>query len=179
MDEKTIKSTKKYECFFMTLYEDDVVLDTGKKTKRMYITHDGAAAVLPITKDGKITLVKQYRYPVREIMLEIPAGKKDNITESGLECIERELLEETGYESKDITKLYDIHTCVGYSNELIELFIAKDCIKTSELNTDEDEDIELVLIDPSEVETLLSSGKITDGKTLIALQQYLLKHIIK
>lgn len=174
MNEKTIKSTKKYECFFMTLYEDDVLLDTGKKTKRMYIKHDGAAAVLPITKSGKIILVKQYRYPIGEVMIEIPAGKKDDINETGFACIKRELLEETGYESKDIEKLFDIHTCVGYSNELIELFIAKDCIKTSELNTDEDENIELLIIDPNEVRQLLSNGKITDGKTIIALQQYLL-----
>ena len=175
MNEKTIKSTKQYECFFMTLYEDDVLLDNGKETKRIYIKHDGAAAVLPITKDGKIVLVKQYRYPVKQVMLEIPAGKKDDPKESGLDCIKRELLEETGYESNIIEKVYDIHTCVGYSDEKIEFFIAKECIKTSELNTDEDENIELELVTPKAVKQLLKDGSITDGKTIIALQYYLLQ----
>lgn len=176
MNEKTIKSTKQYECFFMTLYEDDVILDTGKETKRMYVKHDGAAAVLPITKDGKIILVRQYRYPVKQIMLEIPAGKKDDPDESGLDCIKRELLEETGYESGEIHKVYDIHTCVGYSDERIEFYVAKNCIKTSELNTDEDENIELKIISPDEVRKLLSKGAITDGKTIIALQYFLLQN---
>ncbi len=175
LKEERIKSKKIYECFFMELYEDDVLLPNQKKSKRIYIKHDGAAAVLPITKEGKIILINQYRYPIRSISLEIPAGKKDFINESGLECAVRELEEETGYMSENISKFTDLHSCVGYSSEMIEMFIAKDCYKLEQSKAgDDDEFIELLELSEIEVKELLKHGKITDAKTLVALQHYFL-----
>ena len=174
LKEKTISSKKVYECFFMKLYEDKVLLPDNKESNRIFIKHDGASAVLPITRDGKIILIKQYRYPVKQVMIEIPAGKKDEPSEDGLLCAVRELEEETGYRSNDIRKFQDLHNCVGYSNEMIELYIAYDCEKIDQPKSgDDDEFIELLLVTNEEAKALLKQGKITDAKTIITLQHYL------
>ncbi|MCF7925732.1 MAG: NUDIX hydrolase [Candidatus Izimaplasma sp.] len=174
MKEKKIKSEKKYECFFMSLYEDDVKLENGKETKRIYITHDGAAAVLPVTKDGHLILIKQFRYPLGKTIIEVPAGKKDDPNESGLTCAKRELEEETGYQSSTFNWVGVTHNCVGYSNEAIELFIATDCYSVEDpLKSDDDEQIELLIVSKQEAKSLLSTHQITDAKTWILLQHYL------
>lgn len=173
--EKEISSKLVYECFFMKLYEDEVLLPDGNKSKRIYVKHDGASAVLPITKEGNILLTKQFRYPIRQVSIEIPAGKKDAPDEDGLLCAKRELEEETSYRSNNIKKIQNIYSCVGYSNEEIELFIAYDCEKVDNpLSMDEDEFIELMSVSVSESKELLSSGQITDVKTIVALQYYYL-----
>ena len=176
LKETMVNSKKIYECFFMELYEDEVMLPNNKKSKRIYIKHDGAAAVLPITKEGKLLLIKQFRYPINSISIEIPAGKKDHKNESGLDCINRELEEETGFKSDRIVKFTDLHSCVGYSNELIEMYIAYDVYKVDHPKKgDDDEFIELLELTVSEVLELMNKGKITDAKTLVALQHYLLQ----
>lgn len=174
LQEKTITSKKVYECFFMKLYEDKVLLPNNEESNRIYIKHDGASAVLPITREGKIVLIKQFRYPVDQVMIEIPAGKKDEPGEDGLLCASRELEEETGYRSNNIVKFQDLFNCVGYSNEMIELFIAYDCEKVEHPKSgDDDEFIELLEVTKTEAKSLLKQGKITDAKTLITLQHYL------
>ena len=175
MKEKTITSKEIYKCHFLRLFEDKVELPDGNEAERVYVKHDGAAAVLPITKDGKIILTKQYRYPVHKVSIEIPAGKKDDPNEVGFDCAKRELEEETGYQSNDIRKVYDIHNCIAYSNEMIELFIAYDCYKVDNpLESDPDEFIEAELFTVDEVKQLLLSNEITDVKTMLMIQHYLL-----
>ncbi|AIO18553.1 ADP-ribose pyrophosphatase [Candidatus Izimaplasma bacterium HR1] len=172
--EKKLDSKKLYECFFMTLYEDKVLLPNDKTSTRIYIKHDGASAVLPITKEGKLVLIKQYRYPISGVSIEIPAGKKDEKHEDGLVCALRELEEETGYTSNNVVKFQDFHSCVGYSSEMIELFIAHDCVKLENPKSgDDDEFIELLEVTKTEAKTLVNSGKITDSKTLAVLLYYL------
>lgn len=174
LEEKTITSKKVYECFFMSLYEDRVLLPNSKESNRIYIKHNGASAILPITKEGKIVLIKQFRYPINQVIIEIPAGKKDEPIEDGLRCAVRELEEETGYTSTNVIKFQDLHNCVGYSNEMIELFIAYDCEKIDiPKSGDDDEFIELMEVSKEEANVLLKQGKITDAKTLIMLQHYL------
>ena len=95
--EKTISSKLVYSNSFLDLYEDEVLLQNNKKSKRIYAKHLGAAAVLPITKGGLIVLTKQYRYPIQSVSIEIPAGKKDFEGELGIDCVKRELEEETNY----------------------------------------------------------------------------------
>lgn len=175
LEEKQLSHDLIYECFFMKLYEDRVLLPNNKTSKRIYLKHSSAAAVLPITKDGKIILVKQYRYPVQSISIEIPAGKKDAIDELGLTCAIRELEEETGYGSDNFSHVMDIHTCVGYSNEVIELFIATDCYMIENpKNGDDDEFIEIMEVTINEAKQLIKTNQIKDSKTLIALQNYFL-----
>jgi len=174
LEEKKLSSRQIYKCSFLEVYEDVVLLTNNKQSKRIYIKHCGAAAVLPITIDGKVILVKQFRYPIGKITLEIPAGKKDFIGEDGKDCARRELEEETGFTSKDISRIKNIHTTVGFCDELIEIFLAKDCTRLDiPRECDDDEFIELLYISKEEVQELLYTH-ITDSKTIIALQYYLL-----
>lgn len=174
MKETTLKSTKQYECFFMELYEDDVRLPDGKTSKRIWIDHPGAAAALPITKDGRAILIRQYRYPIRSVTIEVPAGKKDVVGEDGIACVRRELEEETGHASDDIVKVMDMHSCLGYSNELIELYLARDCYPLDNPDSgDDDEFIEVFHATREEAGELLRNGQITDAKTIILLQRFI------
>jgi len=175
MIEKTKSSKKIYEGNFLSFYEDEVFLPNGKTSERVVLKHPGGASVLPITKDQQIILTKQYRYPIQKISLEIPAGKKDNPNEDGLTCAIRELEEETGYQSKNFKKLFSFHPAVGFCDEVLDIFIAYDCEKIDvPASPDEDEFIEIEYIHKNQINDLLSSGAITDGKTIIALQYYLL-----
>ncbi len=175
MKEQTKQSKKIYECSFMTLYEDEVVLPNQKISQRVYIKHPGAAAILPITKEGQIILIKQYRYPLGMESLEIPAGKKEDIHEDSTYFAHRELEEETGYVSDDMTFFQRMYPCVGYSDEYIDLFIAKNCVKKDHPKAmDDDENIEPLFLTKDEVKTMIEMHQIKDGKTLIMLHAYLL-----
>lgn len=175
MKEHTKSSKKIYECSFMTLYEDQVILPNQRESQRVYIKHPGAAAILPITLDGKIILINQYRYPIGMESLEIPAGKKDDIHEDSLRCAHRELEEETGYVTNDMTFFQRMYPCVGYSDEYIDLFIAKNCVKKDHPKAmDEDEQIDPVFLTKTQVENMIKNHEIKDGKTLIMLHAYLL-----
>lgn len=175
LKEKQLSHKQVYACFFMTLYEDDVLLPNQKQSKRIYIMHHSAAAVLPITKAGKILLVKQYRYPIQSESIEIPAGKKDKPGELGIVCAQRELEEETGYRSDHFKRLADIHSCVGYSNEKIEIFLALDCYPVENPKQgDDDEFLEIMELNLEQVIEMMEEGAIKDAKTLIAVQKYML-----
>lgn len=175
MKETTKSSKIVYECSFMKLYEDQVILDNQKSSQRVYIKHPGAAAILPITKDNKIILVNQYRYPIQKVNLEVPAGKKDDENEDSLECAHRELEEETGYITSNMEFFKRIYPCVGYSNEYVDLFIAKNCEKIKNPKAmDADENIECVFLSLDEVKHLIKTDQFGDAKTLILLQGYLL-----
>lgn len=174
--EKKLSSKEVYRKPFLVIYEDQVMLPNDKQASRVYVKHIGAAAVLPITKDGRIVLTRQYRYPISQNSLEIPAGKKDSSDELGIDCVTRELEEETGFTSSRIEPLFDFFTCVGYSDEKIELFVAHDCVlKEDRLQPDEDEFIEVAIYSLDEVKSMLKDGTIKDGKTILAIQSYLLQ----
>jgi ADP-ribose pyrophosphatase len=174
MKEIKINSKKVYTCSFMDVYEDDVRLPDQRITKRNYIKHPGGAAMLAITKDDKVILIKQYRYPLDEIIYEIPAGKMDVINESFKDCAIRELEEETGYYSNDVSFLYQIYPCVGYSDEKIEIYLAKDAYKLDKpIEKDIDEFLEVYLFNEQEVKKLLINNQIKDGKTFIALSNWI------
>lgn len=173
-EEKFLTRSLKYHCDFLDLYEDQVLLPNGKKASRVYIDHLGAAAILPVTKDKKLVLTRQFRYPIHQVSLEVPAGKKDEANEDSKLCAMRELEEETSYISEDIRFVQRIYNCLGYSNEAIDLFIAFDCVyKEDALHADEDEFIERVVLGVKEVEQMLDEGEITDVKTALLVQHYL------
>ena len=172
---ETKKSSKKvYDCSFMSVYEDDVLLKDKRLTKRIYIKHPGGAATLATTIDNRVILIKQFRYPLHEIIYEIPAGKMDVERETFKACAIRELEEETGYQSKDVTFLTSIYPCVGYSDEIIEIYRAKNVYLVDDPKPqDSDEDIEVYLFDKTEVQNLLTNHLVKDGKTVIALQYWI------
>jgi len=175
--EERVSHKLKYHCSFLDLYEDEVRLPNGKLTSRVYIEHLGAAAVLPITKDNKVVLTKQFRYPIGQVSLEVPAGKKDEKGEESILCAKRELEEETSYVSENLIFVQRIYNCLGYSNEAIDLFLALDCTyKEDAKSADEDEFIERVVLSIDECKKLLKEGSLTDVKTALLLQHYLLEY---
>lgn len=167
LEEQFLESNQVFDGKLLKVYSDTVLLPNGDKSTREWIKHPGAVAVVPILDDGKIAMVKQYRYPMGKITLEIPAGKLD-ADESPEHCVMRELKEETGYTTCDIKKLTAIATTVGFSNELIHLYMAKNLVE-GEQCPDEDEFINVEKYTYKELEQMIQSGEIIDAKTIVAL----------
>lgn len=146
---------------------DTVRLPNKKEATREVVDHPGAIAVVPVLDDGRIVMVRQYRYPVDQVTLEIPAGKLD-LNEDPLDCVVRELREETGYEAQKIEKLTSIYTAPGFSNEMIHIYIAKG-LTMKEACPDEDEFINVEIYKPEVIKSMLRSGTIRDAKTLVGI----------
>lgn len=165
--EKKMKSEKVFEGNLLTVYCDKVELPNGKEASREFIRHPGAVAVVPVTHDGKIVLVRQYRYPVGKTMLEIPAGKLDYGEEPD-DCVLRELEEETGYIAKRIRKLSSMYTTPGFTDEVIHLYIA-DQLTLAKQCPDEDEFLDVEVYTKEEVKAMIEDGTMNDGKSMLAL----------
>lgn len=165
--EKCIRSKKVFSGVLLNVFSDEVVLPNGRNSIREYIKHPGAAIVIPYVGNRKIVLIRQFRYPVGKVMIELPAGKLDP-GEDTETTIRREIVEETGLEAGNLVKLSTIHTCVGYSSEFIDLFWASDLIQQSS-NLDPDENIETFQASVEESVGMIYTGKITDAKTIIGL----------
>ena len=140
-----------------------------RKVTREVIEHPGAAAILAI-EDGKIVLVRQYRFP-HGYVLEIPAGTLEK-GEKPLKCAHRELREETGYTAKKMTPLIKYYPSIGYNMEIIHCYLASGIKKAGDLQLDQDEIMSVVKIDFNKVLKMISSGKITDSKTICAVLTY-------
>ncbi|TVP94592.1 MAG: NUDIX hydrolase [Acholeplasmatales bacterium] len=167
-----------YDTDFLQVHEDTVKLPSGRTSTRVVVDHIGAAAVVPLTSEGEVVLVRQYRYALGAYTFEIPAGKKDAKEEDSLQTATRELWEETGYASDDITFLKRIHTAIGFSNEVIDLYFAKDAYFVEAPTAyEEDEYIDVHRLSLSEALEWVHRGKITDAKTVIAL--LLLEKLLK
>ncbi|MDE1813667.1 MAG: NUDIX hydrolase [Thaumarchaeota archaeon] len=143
-----------------------------RKVTREVIEHPGAAAILAI-EDGKILLVKQHRFP-HGYVLEIPAGTLEK-GEKPLKCAHRELREETGYTAKKMTPLIKYYPSIGYNTEIIHCYVASGIKKVGGLQLDHDEIMSVVKIDFKKVLKMITSGKITDSKTICAVLTYAIK----
>lgn len=153
---------------FLEVRIDDVRLPDGATATREYIHHPGAVAVLALLDDGTLLLERQYRHPVRQVVLEIPAGKID-AGEDLLGCARRELLEETGYTAREWARAGSLHVAVGCSDEVIHLFFARGLERGAQ-QLDEGEFIELTSVGEAELDAMAARGEVTDSKTLFALQ---------
>ncbi|SDY89406.1 NUDIX domain-containing protein [Tindallia californiensis] len=167
MEEKTLKSHKIYEGKIISLRIDTVELPDQKYSKREVVEHSGAAAVIPMTKEGNVILVKQYRKPVESCLLEIPAGRLEQ-DEDPETCAKRELMEETGYWSNHFEKLMVYYTSPGFSNELIHIYLAYD-VEEGKSNPDEDEYLEVLSIPFDHLLNKVYAGEVMDSKTIIAV----------
>ena len=140
-----------------------------------FIHHDGAAAVVPVTADGKILMVRQYRNALDRYTLELPAGKLDTPDEPKIECAYRELEEETGFRTEHMEYLISVNTTVAFCNEAIDIFVARDLIPSKQ-HLDEDEEINVEAWDVEELKKLIYAGKMTDGKTIAGIMAYAEKY---
>ena len=165
--EKFVKSEVVFEGNLLTVRRDTVELPNGKHATRELIQHPGAVAVVPIRNDGKILLVRQFRYPVDQLTLEIPAGKLD-LGEEPEACAKRELEEETGYKAKKLRLLSSILTTPGFTNEVIHLYVAEDLV-FAEQCPDEDEFIDVEVFTKEEIRKMIENGTICDAKSLLGL----------
>ena len=166
--EKKISGEKIFDGVLLHVRKDEVELPNGHKATREWIEHPGASSVIPLLPDNQIILVRQFRYPVGQVTLEVPAGKLDFVGEDPLECARRELSEETGYTAEKIWKLTTIATTVGFSNEFIHLFAATD-LTPGKQHPDDDEFINAVKIPLTAALQLVESGKIIDAKSVISI----------
>lgn len=163
--EKLEKRTPVYEGKLLHVYRDDVEIG-GRKTWREVVLHPGACAVIPVTDDGCVLFVRQYRYAVEEALLEIPAGKIDP-GEAPETCAARELTEETGYRAERLRKLGAVYTTPGFCNETIHLYLA-DRLIPSHQHLDADEFLDVVKVPLADVRRMIRDGEIHDAKTLAA-----------
>ncbi len=159
-----------YEGRVLTLHKDNILCPNGAKTTREYVTHNGGVCIL-MEIDNRIALVKQFRYVFNQEVLELPAGKLEdgeNPYQAGL----RELEEETGYKAERLEEYGCMYPSVGYTNEIIYLYVAKKCVKTK-TNFDFDEDLDLVFVQKDELKRMIQNNAIKDAKTIILLTRYL------
>jgi ADP-ribose pyrophosphatase len=164
--EKRTGGQLEYDGKYLKVRLDDVELINGHAAKRVVVEHPGGVGVLAVTPRGDVVLVRQYRYPVGEELLEIPAGKLER-GEIPLDCAKRELSEETGYSASEWQELGFIYTSPGYSDERLYLFRATGLI-TGDVHPDNDEFVETVEIPFAELLAQVKSGALRDAKTVAA-----------
>ena len=165
--EHRMSSKTVYRGGLLHVFEDEVRLPDGKVARREYVRHPGAVMMLPFLDPQTVVLERQFRYPLGRHFYEIPAGKIDR-GEEPLAAARRELKEECGYEAREWRRLATIHPCIGYSDEAIELYLARDLAPVGHAPDDE-EFLEVVNVGFDEALAWVHEGKITDQKTVIGL----------
>lgn len=165
--EHCIRSKTVYQGKLLHVLEDEVRMPDGRPARREYVRHPGAAMMLAFPEPDTVLLVRQFRYPHGRDFLEIPAGKIDP-GEDPLQTARRELREECGYEARDWRRLATIHPCIGYSNERIELYLARGLTHVGHAH-DDGEFLEIIPMKFAEALRRVEAGGITDQKTVIGL----------
>lgn len=165
--EETVSSETVYQGHFLELRRDTVALPDGREANREYVVHPGAVMVVPILPDGRLVMERQYRYPVRQTMIEFPAGKLD-AGEGGLACAQRELWEETGYRARRWAKAGVMHPVIGYATEVIEVWFA-DELSLGERQLDEGEFLDVFTATQQQLEDWMRDGQLTDAKTVVGM----------
>jgi len=153
---------------------DTVTLPNGKKATREFVDHPGAVAVLPVLPDGRIIFVRQFRYPVGEATLEVPAGKLNSASDGLLKRVKAELKEETGYTAAKIKPLLSFWPTPAFSSEVLHIFTASG-LRGGAPDPDEDEFINIEILPFETALGLVKKGVIKDAKTIIALQAWKIK----
>jgi ADP-ribose pyrophosphatase len=166
--EERISGELVYEGKILDLEVDRVRMPNGNEAVREVVRHRGAVVVLPLHEDGRIELVRQFRYPMGEALLELPAGKLDP-DEEPIICASRELAEETGFKPVEIHDLGWFYTTPGFTDEVIHAFFATPLEPAPEVAQDPDEAIHNVTMSVDEARDACRSGEIRDSKTLAAL----------
>ena len=165
--EPTIETRRIYEGRIISVRVDTVRLPNGRSATREIVEHSHAVCIVPVDEDGKVLLVRQYRKPAEEALLEVPAGgvEEDEVSE---DAVLRELQEEIGYTAGNLQHLSSFWVAPGWATEFMHAYLATD-LTPSRLEADEDENIEVVRLPFEEAVAMFKTGEIKDGKTIASM----------
>ncbi|GHU49150.1 ADP-ribose pyrophosphatase [Clostridia bacterium] len=175
VEEKTLSSQRIYEGTILNLRKDKVTVREGRTSYREIVEHNGGVAIAAITDQGRIVMVKQFRKAAESVVLEVPAGKIDPGEGHRITAI-RELKEETGYTAANMEHIYEFYSSIGYSTEVIHLYLATD-LTPGMTDFDENEEIEILEFTVDELLEMMKDGRIVDAKTIVAIQMIKLRQI--
>lgn len=173
--EKTLSKDYKYKGKIINLRVDEAELENGKTAVREVVEHHGGVCVAALDENGCLLMVRQFRYPYGEVLLEIPAGKLEE-GENPLECGKRELEEETGYVAESYTDLGKLYPTPAYLNEVIHMYYAENLTKTCQ-HLDADEFLSVERVPLGDAVKMVMNGEIRDSKTQVAILK--LKELVK
>lgn len=162
------KSEMIYKGKVFDVIVDSIRYNSGNLGIREVAIHPGGAVVVPIKEDGKIILIKQFRYPIKKSLLELPAGKLE-LNEDPLNCAVRELEEETGYLTNSIIKLGAINTTPGFCTEVLHIYLAKDLIAGEHRREEGEYGMEVFEYTMQQLDEKIKSGEIGDAKTICGI----------
>ena len=168
LTERRLDTRPIYDGKILHVRLDTVELPNGKTATREYLEHGGAVCVLPLLSDGTVLMERQYRYPVGQVILEIPAGKLDHLGEDPLDCAHRELEEETGLRAQHMERLTPMVTTPGFCTERVSIYLATGLIQAA-AHLDDDEFLNVVRMPLREAVTRVMCGELNDGKTALGL----------
>jgi len=167
LTETTLNSKRIYEGRIVCLRVDDVAMPGGRTAKREVVEHSGAVAMVALLPGPQVILVRQFRYPAAQELLEIPAGTLEE-NEEPVECARRELMEETGYAAGEMAHLVSFYTTPGFATEKLHVFLATD-LSPASAEADEDEEIETSTVGWAEAIAMCLDGRICDAKTIAGI----------
>ena len=168
LHEEQLDSEQVFKGVLLDVRKDRVRLPNGGESVREYVVHPGAVVIIPVLECGSLLFENQYRYPLQRDFLELPAGKIDP-GEDIETTAKRELLEETGHVASEWRHLGVMHPCIGYSDERIEIFLARGLQKVAEPSLDYNEFLDVLQLPLDEAVAAVRDGRITDAKTITAL----------
>lgn len=171
MRETQVSSTEVFRGKILRVTLDMARLPNGREASREVVHHNGAVTLIPVTDDGRLVMVRQFRYPAGRTLLELPAGKLDP-GEDPLSCAERELREETGGTARSLRLVLEFYTTPGFSNEYMRMYLAGG-VRLGKMSPDDDEFLSLELVSRDEVQRRIEDGTIRDAKTLVGALYFL------
>ncbi len=167
LEEKQLSFEYKFKGRIINLRVDEALLPNGATASREIVEHNGGICVVPLTENNEILMVEQFRYPYGEVVLEIPAGKRDG-NEEPLDGGKRELKEETGATAESYTFLGELYPTPGYCGEIIYMYLATG-LSYGETDPDEDEFLNVKKIPLEKAVDMIMKGEIKDAKTQTAI----------
>ena len=165
--EKTLTSETKFEGRIIKVLRDTVELENGKTSAREVVCHNGGVCVAALTEQNEVLLVRQFRYPYKEVLLELPAGKLEK-GEDPFEAVKREQMEETGTTGENYISLGNLYPSPGYCSEIIRIWACR-VVQKGEMHLDEDEFLEVERIPLDKAVEMVLNNEIPDSKTQVGI----------
>ncbi len=169
--EQVVSSAQVYCGPAITVRSDKVRKPNGTITTRDVVEHSDCIVVVPVDSDNHVLLVKQFRYPIDASLLELPAGGIE-AGEDAVDCVHREMQEETGFDAGCVEKIGGFYSIPGYGTEYLYAYAATD-LRASRLIAEDTDEIEVVRVPLRQIPELIQSGRICDAKSIAALLMYL------